>query len=266
MKALGKGIDHVELGVTDMERSVAFYRDLLGLRPLPGATAQDTWLDAGTGRIRLVATGTDPAPSGWANSNLQGGFRHVGFKEADVDARSATLRDAGVEFTIEPRDAIGDVRLSFFYDPDGTLLELVEGAIEHHDVFAPEHREAKAAGLPARGEPPHLDHVAVTVADLDAALGFWTGAGAEPVGTLVFGDEQGFVIHDLWAGPLTLEVFSYDVATEPSPWRADPALLGIRALGVPTADVAALVAGGAREAAPDLIEAPDGVAIATGAA
>ena len=41
-----------------------------------------------------------------------------------------------MEFTIEPQDATGDVRLAFFLDPDGTLLELLSGPPRYHRTHA----------------------------------------------------------------------------------------------------------------------------------
>lgn len=36
------------------------------------------------------------------------------------------LKEKGVEFTMEPRDATAVKRIAFFKDPDGFLVELVQ--------------------------------------------------------------------------------------------------------------------------------------------
>jgi catechol 2,3-dioxygenase-like lactoylglutathione lyase family enzyme len=56
-----------------------------------------------------------------------GGFKHLALQTDDVDGVAARLKAAGTSFTVEPLDAAGGVRLAFFYDPDGNLLELVSG-------------------------------------------------------------------------------------------------------------------------------------------
>ena len=38
--------------------------------------------------------------------------------------------EAGVRFTLEPFDATGGVRIAFFKDPDGILIELVRGRLK----------------------------------------------------------------------------------------------------------------------------------------
>ena len=72
----------------------------------------------------------------------------------------------GVEFHLRPIDAEGDVRIAFFFDPDGTLLELVERDLKYHEVHEPEGvARERALGVPAR---PRFDHVAVTAAEAAA--------------------------------------------------------------------------------------------------
>jgi catechol 2,3-dioxygenase-like lactoylglutathione lyase family enzyme len=214
---MSAALEYVEIGVSDIGRCARWYEEMLGLRP-------------GGDAIRLVAAGD--GPSGWIDDNRQRGVRHIDFKVADVDAHAERLRRAGVEFTIEPMDATGDVRISFFFDPDGTLLELVGGAVQYHRTWSPQLAAADAAGLPGPHDPPRFDHVAVTVGDLDAALGFYRDRlGFEVVGQLFFEDEQEFVITYLQGGENVLELFSYGVPTL-EPWRMDGDRLGVRALGL----------------------------------
>jgi catechol 2,3-dioxygenase-like lactoylglutathione lyase family enzyme len=247
-----QGIEYVELAVTDLERSARWYEELLHFRPLPGAATGERWLDAGAGVIRLVGTGPGARSSGWVADDLQRGVRHIGLKVADVDAHAARLRAAGVPFTVEPRDATGGVRLAFFLDPDGTLLEFVAGAVRHHRTWSPELAALEEAGLPGPDDPPRFDHVAVTVGDLDVTLRFYREElRLDVVGQLFFEDERDFVITNVKAGGGVLEVFSYGVPTSPNPWAPDGDRLGVRAIGIgvdgPGGDL------------PTLVNDPDGI-------
>lgn len=132
-------IERVEIHVRDLAAAREFYR-LVGL-------ADD--------RVRLVEAA---AEDGWRDDDRQLGNRHLALYVADVDAEAARLRDAGVEFTIQPQDATGDVRLAFFRDPDGTVLELLSGPPRYHRRYADEE-----VRIPAPGEPPALAHLAITV-------------------------------------------------------------------------------------------------------
>jgi catechol 2,3-dioxygenase-like lactoylglutathione lyase family enzyme len=159
----------VTLHVSDSQRSLAFYRDLLGFSLIeqqaiegqPGAVV--LLMDTGNGnRLRLENFPTQPQPSLWLPDDLQPGYRHLGFKVQNTDASTARLKAADVPFTLNPLDATGGVRISFFKDPDGILLELLEGSLAYHQVGS-----AVAPALPdlpqAQGQGELVyDHVAIT--------------------------------------------------------------------------------------------------------
>jgi catechol 2,3-dioxygenase-like lactoylglutathione lyase family enzyme len=217
--------EYVEIAVRDLQRSARWYREMLGLRTQP---------DAGT--VRLVGADAGGQPSGWIGDDLQRGVRHIAFKVADVDAYSQRLHRAGVEFSVEPMDATGGVRITFFFDPDGNLVELVQGAVRYHRTWSPDIVAREQASLPGPDDPPRFDHVAVTVGDLDASLGVYRDTlGFDVVGQLFFENEQQFVITYLQGGVNVLELFSYGVPTL-DPWTMDGSHLGVRALGIAADD------------------------------
>jgi catechol 2,3-dioxygenase-like lactoylglutathione lyase family enzyme len=235
------GIQYVEIGCRDLARSVDFYRGLLGFRPVEQvswpSTGNTSWLSAGPVLLKLVAPENGDL-GGWVNDDLQRGMRHVGMKVGDVDQQAERLRDAGVEFTVEPTDAVGDVRLAFFLDPDGTLLEFIDGHLSYHKTWSPElaERERAAATRRPRDAWPAFDHVAVTVADLDTTLGFYRDRlGFEVIGELDHApDPRGFFITYLQAGDAVLEVFTYTAPTSENSGQSTPNRLGLREIGVAT--------------------------------
>lgn len=147
------GIDHVNLVVADLERSVAFYTELLGLRKTQDVTMEGGWIeeivrlpgvkgrvafveapDRGV-RIELLQYVTPAGTSLPLNSVANTvGLRHLAFRVSDIEALAARLRAAGVTLLSDPvkvptgvaRFASGDKRLLYFLDPDGVLLELAE--------------------------------------------------------------------------------------------------------------------------------------------
>jgi predicted enzyme related to lactoylglutathione lyase len=108
-------ISVVYLYVSDMERSAAFYRDLLGI-PLEG---DGDWQEASLGGVRFALHRTHEGIG-----ELSSGTVQVNLEVADVDAAAERLRAAGVEVGEAMRDDWGaalEVR-----DPDGYRLSLYQ--------------------------------------------------------------------------------------------------------------------------------------------
>jgi catechol 2,3-dioxygenase-like lactoylglutathione lyase family enzyme len=212
-------IDNVIVHVADVGRSVDFYSGLLGGVPQGGPTEHAAVLDFLTATIELRRL-DGGVPSPWQEDDEVTGFRHIGFKVAAVDPLVARLKAAGVPFRLEPVDAAGDVRIAFFVDPDGTVLEVVEGDLQYHEVFDADGVAAeRALGVPAR---PRFDHVASTVHDVVATAAAYAPLGFSRTGALLFdGDPRGFRIDYLKAGDSVIEVFTFAEPVRPGTVRTD---------------------------------------------
>ncbi|THA46248.1 VOC family protein [Streptomyces sp. A1136] len=128
---------HVGLNVTDLERSLAFYRDALGFGLL-GEGKEDGRRFAFLGRDgELVLTLWQQADDPYAPRAA--GLHHLAFSAGaieEVRAYEERLRGLGVDFAYEGVVAHREGAASggiFFHDPDGTRLEIsvptgVEGA------------------------------------------------------------------------------------------------------------------------------------------
>ena len=113
------GVHHVSLNVTDLERSLAFWVDLVGLRPLPRPDFgfDGSWLAAGDQQLHLLAVGQVPPDTG----------QHFAVAVDDLDAALTELRSAGVRVS-DPSPLPTGARQCFCRDPDGNRLELHEPA------------------------------------------------------------------------------------------------------------------------------------------
>ena len=106
--------DHVAIRVRDIHRSIAFYRDVLGLelrKAFPDAENPTmVWFPG----VQLVQkTEQDAGEPGWR-------FAHVAFRVTDTEAAVRDLEARGLKFLPhEPGKPY------FFEDPDGTVLELL---------------------------------------------------------------------------------------------------------------------------------------------
>jgi catechol 2,3-dioxygenase-like lactoylglutathione lyase family enzyme len=230
-------IQNIQLNVADVARSVAFYRDFIGARPVGQPTDERAVLDVVTATIELVKL--DPgAESTWTSDDLQRGFRHIGFKVSGLDALAARLHEAGVPFHLEPLEAEGDVRITFFYDPDGALLELVERDLKYNAVVDEELVAAEyALGVPDR---PRFDHIALTVDDFEATKEHYRPFDFRHHGTILQPhDPRGFRIDYLKGGDTVLEVFTYQTEKElRTPQTDAPGYVAARLRGAPVGDPA----------------------------
>src|SRR5919198_2539162 len=131
------GIHHLDLVVTSLERSAAFYRELLG--PLgyvrEGGIVGERgerviYINhvAGGGAIGLRERQSDAHPVPYERYAV--GVHHVAFEATSrgmVDERAAWLRERGAAIESGPReyDYIPGYYAVFFYDPDGIKLEIL---------------------------------------------------------------------------------------------------------------------------------------------
>jgi catechol 2,3-dioxygenase-like lactoylglutathione lyase family enzyme len=117
------GVNHVSFPVGDLERSLRFYRDTLGLVPIPrpdfGALA-GAWLSAGDVQVHLIVTpeGADVGRTPAATNPLAA---HTAFAIDDYDATKAALEAAGIAVA-GLGAAAGQM---WVQDPDGHVIELI---------------------------------------------------------------------------------------------------------------------------------------------
>jgi len=137
-------LTHIGICVSDMQRSLAFYRDLLGFRfehelhvegepsdtllRLRGVVLDAAYLARDGVRIELLRFASPPAPARRARAMHEHGLTHLSFRVADLDATLAALRTAGERVLDETIIRIPAVQAAacFIVDPDGQLIELVQ--------------------------------------------------------------------------------------------------------------------------------------------
>jgi len=105
--------------VADMDRAVAFYRDVLGLTLVRRDGESWALFDAGGRRFALHGAGEGDA--------VQAGGATAVFSVNDLDSARAILADRGVPSAHEG-DVEGYARFAAFRDPDGNTFQLIEYA------------------------------------------------------------------------------------------------------------------------------------------
>jgi glyoxylase I family protein len=127
------GVHHVDLVVSSIERSLPFYRELLGplgwhgMSEVEGERGETIWYLNG----RETSIGLRQAQSASGPYDRYAvGLHHLAFEAASraaVDERAHWLRSTGAELESEPQEYgyMPGYYAVFFYDPDGMKLEIL---------------------------------------------------------------------------------------------------------------------------------------------
>ncbi len=113
--------------VSDLERSVAYYRDLIGLKEqsrtdIPGVNECVLAHDSSGGRLQLAYRHDEVQPIDHGNALWK-----IYMIVDDADAVHDAVVAAGYASTMKPeRLERWPVKVGFVLDPDGYLVELVE--------------------------------------------------------------------------------------------------------------------------------------------
>ena len=135
-----ESLGHVGLSVSNMETSLHFYRDFLGMKVtmdldisddriarvigVPEAQCRIVHLQLGGGTLELFHY-TKPAGTDSASTMRQcdRGLSHIGFEVDDFHAHIDQLRERNVEFLGEPVEFRPGVLVAYFRGPDGEVIE-----------------------------------------------------------------------------------------------------------------------------------------------
>ncbi len=111
--------NHIAIKVKDLEASLRFYRDLLGL-PVERRLDEPeiVWLPGV--ELSQLEEGKEFAFTG-----------HIGLGVRNIEEICAYLEEQGVEFDVPLKDIVWEqmgkgLKLAFFKDPDGLSVELVQ--------------------------------------------------------------------------------------------------------------------------------------------
>jgi catechol 2,3-dioxygenase-like lactoylglutathione lyase family enzyme len=144
---------HLVVGVSDMDRALAFYRDLLGMEVVFDRLISGEPFDAALhakhkqeGRVvggllgglmvELLSLGAKPATDKPARRGIIG-IQNMSLSVTDLNDTHRRIRDAGYQPEQEPFE-IGGVRMFFVKDPDETPVEFIElpnGARSTYEMY-----------------------------------------------------------------------------------------------------------------------------------
>lgn len=152
---LAKGVSHIAICVKDLEESLKFYRDILGLtarlhttqdmtrrpgaesaemydQPRRSRTVANVWFDTPDDSEPFLVLTSHPGDQvGGAPIKLdQVGISHISFAVDNVRELAQELQQKGVPLAGDIGDFTDDrgaIRTIFVYDPDGILVQFDQG-------------------------------------------------------------------------------------------------------------------------------------------
>jgi len=150
-----KGLHHVGITVKDLDASIRFYHDVLGLQfsnepspwfdatelgdavGVPGAALRQVSLRLGETTLELLEYKNPPSETTAPLKSNNRGASHVAFLVDDIEGKKAELEAKGIEFyspvNVVDEGVLAGWRWVYFDDPDGYPLELVQVAYYNED-------------------------------------------------------------------------------------------------------------------------------------
>jgi methylmalonyl-CoA/ethylmalonyl-CoA epimerase len=129
-----KAIHHIALVVDDMEKSLSFWRDALGIQmsemhEVPSEQSQVAFLPIAGAEVELVKPNSDDSGIGKYLAKRGPGMHHVCLEVDDIEAMLAQLRTKGIRLINDKPNTAADGKRYAFIHPEsssGVLVELYQ--------------------------------------------------------------------------------------------------------------------------------------------
>jgi methylmalonyl-CoA/ethylmalonyl-CoA epimerase len=127
-------VDHIGIAVSNLEESIKFYEDVLGLK-LHGTEVVEeqqvkvAFLPIGDTEVELLEPTTPDSPIAKFIEKKGQGMQHIAFRVDDIEAALEDMKAKGVRLIDEkPRYGAGGAKIAFLHpkSTNGVLIELCE--------------------------------------------------------------------------------------------------------------------------------------------
>jgi catechol 2,3-dioxygenase-like lactoylglutathione lyase family enzyme len=135
---------HTAISVSDLDRSLRFYRDILGMNlewridhrrnellekvlSLKNVDVSYAMLSGWGGRVELFQYHKPKgAPYPPDKPVCDQGITHMAFQVSEIEALYEKLAGQGVRFNSPPQEIRPGVKAAYFHDPDGISVEIIQ--------------------------------------------------------------------------------------------------------------------------------------------
>ena len=142
--ALVTALDHVGIAVADLDATIKWYHDNLGMIVLHEEINEEQGVreamlsvrgaPVGSAQIQLMAPLDETSTIAKFLDKRGPGMQQLAYRVSDIDTLSTRLREQGVRLLYEsPRRGTADSLINFIHPKDagGVLIELVQPAVDH---------------------------------------------------------------------------------------------------------------------------------------
>jgi methylmalonyl-CoA/ethylmalonyl-CoA epimerase len=142
--ALVTALDHVGIAVADLDATIKWYHDNLGMIVLHEEVNEQQGVreamlsvrgaPVGSAQIQLMAPLDETSTIAKFLDKRGPGLQQLAYRVSDIDTLSTRLREQGVRLLYEtPRRGTAGSRINFIHPKDagGVLIELVQPAVDH---------------------------------------------------------------------------------------------------------------------------------------
>ncbi|TJX67857.1 methylmalonyl-CoA epimerase [Soehngenia saccharolytica] len=129
-----KKIDHIGIAVRNLETSVEFYEQMLGIKCTGREVVEEqkvkvAFLPVGDSEIELLESTDDEGPIAKFIEKKGEGIQHIAFRVDDIEKTLEELKEKGVRLIDEkPRYGAGGAKIAFLHpkSTNGVLIEISE--------------------------------------------------------------------------------------------------------------------------------------------
>jgi methylmalonyl-CoA/ethylmalonyl-CoA epimerase len=127
-------LDHIGIAVSNLEESLKFYTDMLGMQLHGTETVEEqkvktAFLPLGETEVELLESTAPDGPIGKFIEARGQGIQHIAFRVDDLEAALAELKAKGLRLIDEkPRYGAGGAKIAFLHpkSTNGVLIELCQ--------------------------------------------------------------------------------------------------------------------------------------------
>jgi methylmalonyl-CoA/ethylmalonyl-CoA epimerase len=127
-------IDHIGIAVKNLEESLKFYEDVLGIKCVSQEVVEEqkvkvAFLPVGDTEVELLESTSEDGPIARFIEKKGEGIQHLAFKVDNIEEAIAELQEKGIKMIDEkPRYGAGGARIAFLHpkSTSGVLIEISE--------------------------------------------------------------------------------------------------------------------------------------------